>query len=103
MLKTRIQFLSVQPPAWVDRRVVLLLLILVVFTMAMAWGEPVPQTAARQSGNVGTSPAVDDPAAAFSSELTANREQTNGVLIGSIVLMVIIVGAVGSQGIWRNF
>lgn len=98
MINNRIHRLRERTPAWVNRRVLLLFLIIVVFTMAMAWGEPIPQAAAMQMGNIQKAERVvvvpaESLETNLSPDLMANREQTNGVISGSIVLTLIIIGA----------
>lgn len=100
MLKNRIYRLREQKPSWLDRRLILLILTLIVFSMAMAWGEPIPQAAAMQANNIQKSglfnvqPAVQaEVDQTYSPAMLANREQTNGVIIGSVVLILVIIGA----------
>jgi len=97
-MRNQIHRLSERTPAWVDRRLLLFFLIIVVFTMAMAWGEPIPQAAAMQMGNFQKAERIVEPVAepsetTLSSNLQVNLEQTNGVISGSIVLCLIIIGA----------
>lgn len=100
MFKDLIHRLREQKPEWVNRRVSLFILTIIVFTMAMTWGEPIPQAAAMQISNIEQVPvtAIQQPAAAavesgLSPELLVNREQTNGIIMGSVVLAFIIIGA----------
>ncbi len=97
MINNQILRLKKRTPAWLDRRLMLLFLIVVVFTMAMAWGEPIPQAATMQKGDFQKAEALVVPAepleTTLSSNMLANREQTNGVIFGSIVLTLIVLGA----------
>ncbi len=101
MLKNRIDRLREQIPSWLDRRLLLLILTLIVFSMAMAWGEPIPQAAAMQANNVEKSEMhpvqqethVEAELLTVSPEILGNREQTNGIIMGSVVLILVIIGA----------
>ena len=99
MLKNQIHRIREMKPAWLDHRVLLFLMIVIVFTMAMTWGEPIPQAAAMQMSDIdhaapeiGPELNVEAEADALAPEMLANKGQTNGIIFGSLMLVLIIIG-----------
>lgn len=99
-MKKQLQRILQNKPQWLNRRVLLLGVTLLVFVMAMAWGEPIPQGAAMFMGNQHDAQilvtSVDAPTfnnpENTDADLIANKNQTDGVILGSAVLIMIIIG-----------
>lgn len=89
-------------PDWMDRRTLVLLIIATIFLMTLVFSEPLQQPLSRYGG-VATATLITPGAESTSSmppEWEENSEQTNGILLGGVILVLIIV--VGSYSVMRR-
>ncbi|HZW04860.1 MAG TPA: hypothetical protein VFF68_13085 [Anaerolineaceae bacterium] len=87
---------NLRPPARADVRPLVLLLILVAFVASIAWTAQLPaeadtsqSTAAATAAPISAAQITPTPTR-FPEELT-NQDQTNGIVLGSTILVLIIV------------
>jgi hypothetical protein len=92
-------------PAWINKKILIPLLIIViaaVFLSIFAWSEQAPQLA-NFAGEQGSRLAdtefvlADIENTPIPDEILENREQTNGIVLASIILVLIVVG--GTLGV----
>lgn len=89
-----------QLPEWLNLKVVAILVLLGLFMVAMSWTTPSSSQAHKAGGIVlvqATQPAPNAASATrtatpIPAEWAANREMANGIVLGAIALVLIIVG-----------
>ncbi len=89
-------------PEWMDRRTLILLIIATIFLITLAFSEPLQQPRSRYSSAI-TSTAIASDTESTSGmppEWENNSEQTDGILLGGVILVLIIV--IGSYGVMRR-
>lgn len=100
MVKKKFREFIESKPEWLNSRLMLLLSTVLIFTMALTWGEPVPQAAAMNFKRAGVMHAPLQNTAP-EDQLLVNLQpldvptswmQTNGILLGCVVLVLIIIG-----------
>jgi glucose uptake protein GlcU len=97
--KKLIEFIE-SKPEWLNSRLMLLISTVLIFTMALTWGEPVPQAAAMNFKRTGVmhtplqNTTSDDQLLVSQQplDLPTSWMQTNGILLGCVVLVLIIIG-----------
>lgn len=89
-------------PEWLDRRTLILLIIATVFLMALTWSEPLQQPKTSKSGLAAGATLSPSPenTSSLPPEWENNSEQTNGILFGGVVLVLIIV--IGTYSVMRR-
>ncbi|MEA4906507.1 MAG: hypothetical protein VB089_02740 [Anaerolineaceae bacterium] len=93
-----IRWFKTSTPAWFDRRVACLLLVLLFMTLAWNGGPAMPQQAVllNRQATATLEPEVvaseDSQKTPYPQEWLDNREQTNGIVFGGVMLVLIIVG-----------
>ena len=99
-----------QFPDWINPKVLILMILLALFSVAMVWSEPLPKPnrvsnlaraaiplAITPEAEPGT-PEVDGQTVTTRTptpiplEWANNREMANGIVLGAVALVVIIVG-----------
>lgn len=105
MTKLKLPFPSLKPPKWpewLDRRTLILLIIATIFLITLSWSEPLQQPRQQKSSLTASatlSPSLEDTPN-LPPEWEHNSEQTNGILFGGVILVLIIV--IGSYSIMRR-
>ncbi len=91
-------------PGWLDPKLVILLVLVALFLVAMAWSEPSANahkisSLAKLDIPMQITPPAQEPQATpektstpLPLEWQTNREMANGLVLGSIILVLIIVG-----------
>ncbi len=99
-LRTLIQdWIKRRKPAWLNAPILALLLVMTVFATMIAWREPLPEislaTPTPQAEIFEPSPTpefeLQEPTP-IPLEWEDNIEQTNGIIMGSVILVLIVVG-----------
>ncbi len=85
---------------WVNLRTILLAAVLLVFLTGMSICEPIPETVYAKNllqikiqQNTPVPAQTSIPEDTIPPELVTNYEQTNGILIGGVVLVLIIISS----------
>ncbi|MCC6148249.1 MAG: hypothetical protein IT308_11870 [Anaerolineaceae bacterium] len=79
-------------PAWLDRRSLILLIIAAIFLLTLAWSEPLPKPSQPGKRAASLTPSINaQETSDMPEEWKDNAEQTNGILLGGIILVSIIV------------
>ena len=88
-------------PEWMDRRTRVLLLVAGIFLFTLAFSEPLQQPPMKHL-NAQASIATPSPESTSSMppEWEKNSEQTNGILLGGVVLVMIII--IGSYSVMKR-
>ena len=98
-----------QFPDWINPKVLILLILLALFSVAMVWSEPLPKpnrvsNLARVAIPLGVTPQAETDTPAVDGQTVTptttpiplewanNREMANGIVLGAIALVMIIVG-----------
>lgn len=86
----------VRIPEWIDRRTAVLLLIATIFLLTLVFTEPLQKTQPQDTGAAtGVIITLDaESTSEIPPEWENNSEQTNGILLGGVILVfIIIIGA----------
>ncbi|NPV75588.1 MAG: hypothetical protein HPY59_04355 [Anaerolineae bacterium] len=91
-----------QWPEWLDRRTLILLIIATIFLMTLTWSEPLQQPNQPESSLAAGATLSPSPenTSSLPPEWEHNSEQTNGILLGGVILVLIIV--IGSYSVMRR-
>lgn len=101
-LKLPAKLSQLRLPDWLDFKVVVILVLMFLFFLAMAWSEPQPQPH-RVSGLAqldipmqitpdGASPQTARTGTPIPIEWVTNRKMADGIVLGAVLLVLIIVG-----------
>ncbi len=82
-------------PYWLDRRTLILLIIALVFLGALSLAEPLPRADKYSYANLTPTPSAEALEAGMPTQLPQeyleNAHQTNGILLGGVILVLIVV------------
>lgn len=85
---------SVHWPAWLDWKILGIVLLVCLFVQAMAMSEPVPQSnkAAAGLAKIQVTALPERTGTPIPLEWQTNREMSDGIVLGATALVLIIVG-----------
>lgn len=82
-------------PYWLNRRTLILLIIALVFLGALSLAEPLPRADKYSYANLTPTPSAEALQAGMPTplpqEYLENANQTNGILLGGVILVLIVV------------
>jgi len=86
---------KIKRPAWLSWQLFLVILVILIFVVVMIWSEPLANLIARPTLTTGmmkftptVEPGTPTP---IPAELLESDTQTNGIILGAIILVLIIV------------